>query len=134
MRTRDDLKSETGHETGTDLWRVIAAPSIWAVHFLVCYVVGAVYCEKAGRTVTLLPVQWIVGLATAIALALIALVIRSLWKVRGRSIASQDYSFSANVPQERHRFLSHLALMLCVLSIAAIAFVTIPAVIVGTCR
>jgi len=134
MRTEDHQQPETGHETGTDLWRVIAAPSIWAVHFLVCYVVGAVYCEKAGRSVTLLPVQWIVGFATAVALALVALLIRSLWKVRGRSVATQNYSFSGNIPQERHRFLSHVALMLCALSIAAIVFGTIPAVILETCR
>ena len=38
---------ETG--TGTDLWRVIAAPVIWALHFLFSYVFAAIYCEKAGR-------------------------------------------------------------------------------------
>ena len=33
-RANNEIERETGH--GTDLWRVIAAPIIWALHFLFC--------------------------------------------------------------------------------------------------
>ena len=35
----NEVVRETG--SGTDLWRVIAAPIVWALHFLFCYIYGA---------------------------------------------------------------------------------------------
>ena len=123
---------ETG--TGTDLWRVIAAPIVWALHFLFCYVYGAVYCEKLGRDAPLAgPTMVIIG-ATVVALALIGLSILSLWRVRGRSLTDNDFEFEHNTPEERHRFLSHVALMLCMLSAVAVLYVTIPMLYLSTCR
>jgi hypothetical protein len=129
---KKELKRETGH--GTDLWRVISAPLIWAAHFLVCYVAAAVFCEKAGRFAGLAPVQGIVAAVTLAALGGIALVFRSLWKVRGMSTVDDTYSFSGNSPEERHRFLSHLAMMLSALSAVAVIYVALPALFLETCR
>ncbi|MDF1775704.1 MAG: hypothetical protein P1V13_06725 [Rhizobiaceae bacterium] len=132
----DHLQKEVKRETGegTDLWRVILAPTIWAVHFLVCYVAAAIYCEKAGRMADLLPVRLIVGTATFIALAGLAAVFISLWKVRGLSSVNDDYNYAGNTPEERHRFLSHVALMLCVLSGVAILYAAFPALVLEVCR
>ncbi len=132
----DRIEQEAARETGegTDLWRVILAPSIWAAHFLVCYVAAAVYCEKAGRPAELWPVQLIVGAVTLAAMGGIALIFRSLWKVRGLSTVNDNYNFAGNDPEERHRFLSHVSLMLCVLSMVAILYVAIPAFLLGSCR
>jgi hypothetical protein len=127
-----EVTRETG--TGTDLWRVIAAPIVWALHFLFCYVYGAVYCAKAGRDASLDgPTLVIVG-ATVVALALIALSTHRLWKVRGRSLTDDDFEFEHNTPEERHRFLSHVALMLCVLSAVAVLYVAIPMLYLSSCR
>ena len=30
------------------LWTLFTAPVVWAVHFLVCYVGAAIFCEKPG--------------------------------------------------------------------------------------
>ncbi len=30
-------------------WTLFTAPTVWALHFLVCYVAFAVYCAKQGR-------------------------------------------------------------------------------------
>lgn len=127
-----EVTRETG--TGTDLWRVIAAPIVWALHFLFCYIYGAVYCAKAGRDASLDgPTTVIVG-ATVVALSLIALSTHHLWKVRGRSLTDNDFEFEHNTPEERHRFLSHVALMLCVLSAVAVLYVAIPMIYLSNCR
>ena len=131
-RAHNEVERETGH--GTDLWRVIAAPIIWALHFLFCYVYAAIYCEKAGRDASLDHPTLVVIIATLVALAGIGLSTRHIWRVRARSLTDNDFEFEHNTPEERHRFLSHVALMLCVLSAVAVLYVTIPMLYLSTCR
>lgn len=132
----DTPTQETRRETGegTDLWRVITAPTIWALHFLVSYVGTAIYCAKWGRGAELDPARWMVLGATAVALAGMGWVFWSLWKVRGLSVTGQDHIYEASTPEERHRFLSHIALMLCVLSTVGVLYAAIPVFAVETCR
>lgn len=128
----NEVERETG--SGTDLWRVIFAPVVWALHFLFCYIYGAIYCEKLGRTAELADARLAIGIATVIALAAIAWSTHGLWQVRGRSLTDDDFEFEHNTPEERHRFLSHVALMLCVLSAVAVVYVAMPIAMVSTCR
>ena len=131
-RAHNEVERETGH--GTDLWRVIAAPIIWALHFLFCYVFAAIYCEKAGRGAALDDARlWIIA-ATILALAGIGASTLQLWRVRARSLTDNDFEFEHNTPEERHRFLSHMALMLCALSAVAVLYVVIPMLYLATCR
>lgn len=127
-----EVRRETG--TGTDLWRVIAAPIVWALHFLFCYVYAAIHCEKAGRDAPLGDVRIVIAIATCVALGAIALSTWHLWRVRGRSLTDNDFEFDHNTPEERHRFLSHVALMLCVLSAVAVLYVAIPVFYLSSCR
>jgi hypothetical protein len=127
-----EVKRETG--SGTDLWRVIVSPVIWAVHFLASYVTVAVYCEKAGRAAFLDPAVIAVVVYTVVGLAGIAWSTHALWRVRGRSLTDDDFEYEHNTPEERHRFLSHVALMLCVLSAVAVIYVAIPMIYLSTCR
>ena len=131
-RITQEVERETG--TGTDLWNVIAAPIVWALHFLFCYIWAAIYCEKAGRSAPLDDARIAVIVATVVALALIGWSTRRLWAVRGRSLTDNDFEFEHNAPEERHRFLSHVALMLCVLSAVAVVYVAIPIIYLTTCR
>jgi hypothetical protein len=131
-RITGEVRRETG--TGTDLWRVIAAPIIWALHFLFCYVFAAIYCEKSGREAALGDVRIAIAIATAVALAGIGLATRHLWDVRGRSLTDDDFEYEHNTPEERHRFLSHVALMLCALSAIAVLYVAIPVFYLTSCR
>jgi hypothetical protein len=131
-RDHDEVERETGH--GTDLWRVIAAPVVWAIHFLFCYIYGAIYCQKLGRDASLAEPAVVVIGATAVALSLIGLSGLRIWRVRARSLTDNDFEFEHNTPEERHRFLSHVALMLCVLSVVAVLYVTIPMLYLSTCR
>lgn len=131
-RVTREVRRETG--TGTDLMHVIAAPVVWALHFLFCYVYAAVYCEKMGRSAALGQPTIAVVVATMVALALIGWSTLTLWRVRERSLTDSDFEFEHNTPEERHRFLSHVALMLCVLSAVAVLYVTIPMLYLDTCR
>jgi hypothetical protein len=131
-RITDEVRRETG--TGTDLWQVIAAPIIWALHFLFSYVYAAIYCEKAGRDASLAAPTLVISGATALALLLIGLSGYQLWQVRARSLTDDDFEFEHNSPEERHRFLSHVALMLCLLSAVAVVYVTIPMLYLSSCR
>ncbi len=127
-----EVRRATG--TGTDLWRVIAAPIIWALHFLASYVTVAVYCQKLGRDAALGPAEVAVIAYTVLALAGIGLSSWGLWRVRGRSLTDDDFEYEHNEPEERHRFLSHVALMLCVLSAVAVLYVAIPMLYLSSCR
>jgi hypothetical protein len=131
-KVTDEVRRETG--TGTDLWRVIAAPIIWALHFLFCYMFAAIYCEKSGRDAALGDVRAAIAIGTVVALAGIGLATRHLWDVRGRSLTDDDFEYDHNTPEERHRFLSHVALMLCALSAIAVLYVAIPVFYLSTCR
>ena len=131
-KVTEEVTRETG--TGTDLWRVIFAPGVWAVHFLFCYVFAAVYCEKLGRDAPLDLASWVIVGATVVALGLIGLSTLWLWRVRGRSLTDDDFEFEHNNAEERHRFLSHVALMLCVLSAVAVLYVAIPMLYLTSCR
>ena len=131
-RAHNEVERETGH--GTDLWRVIAAPIIWAFHLLFCYVFAAIYCEKMGRGAPLDDPRFWVIVATVVALAGIGWSTHRIWRVRARSLTDNDFEFEHNTPEERHRFLSHMALMLCALSAVAVLYVVIPMLYLATCR
>ena len=94
-----------------------------------------IYCEKAGRERHArrpdlrggrrrrwLP-SLVIGASTL-----------SIWRVRGRSLTDNDFEFEHNTPEERHRFLSHVALMLSVLSAVAVIYVAIPMLYLTSCR
>ena len=132
QRIQTDGHVEPGE--GTDLWRVIAPLVIWGAHFLFCYVWAAIACEKAGRGAGLDSTQIAVLLASALALALIAIVAAGLMRVRGRSLTDDDFEFEHNTPEERHRFLSHMALMLSVLGAVAVIYVALPVLLLDSCR
>ena len=121
-------------ESGSNLWRVLAAPTLWAVHFLVCYVVVAVFCAKAGRLADADPARIAVLVVTLVCLLLIGLLARSTWRLWDYSVIGADLTYDANTPEERHRFLAHVTIMLCVLSAVGVMYVALPAVVLGTCR
>lgn len=132
----NEIGEETRRETGsgTDLWRVILSPIVWALHFLFCYGYAAISCEKLGRAASLDSTRWAVLGATVLALGLVGLSTWSLWQVRGRSLTDNDFEYEHNTPDERHRFLSHVALMLCALSAIAMLYVAIPVALLDSCR
>ena len=127
-----EVRRETG--SGTDLWRVIISPTIWALHFLACYVAAAIYCEKMGRDAPLDDIRLLVITVTLVALGGIFWSTLGLWRVHDRSLTDDDFEYEHNTPEERHRFLSHVALMLSILSAVAVIYVAIPMLYLESCR
>lgn len=127
---KEEVERETG--SGTDLWLMIAPMIIWSLHFLFCYVWMAIVCEKAGDAGYPEARLWI-GVATAVALGLILWITTRLWRVHNRSVTDNDFEFEHNTPEERHRFLSHVALMLCALAAVSVVYVALPALVLETC-
>lgn len=115
------------------LWIMVAAPTVWAAHFLLCYWVAAVWCAKvvegAGPLGT---VRWTVAGLTAGALALIALLAWHAVRRYDEKLLIRE-ELTEDTEEERTRFLDHSTLLLCLLSAIAVIFDALPAVVFETC-
>ncbi len=103
------------------LWALVAAPAIWAVHFLASYVTAAIWCAKlAGPGSSFAPLRTTILVYTALALAGIAVVGWRGW----RRLRPHDGAAAGS-----HRFLGAMAAMLAGLSAVAVLFVWMAAVL-----
>jgi len=115
------------------LWIMIAAPCVWAIHFLLAYWSAAVWCAKIPqRTEQILAVRIGVGVLTVVALAVVAwLARRAVRNYRARFVIHDDPTEPSEA--ERTRFLGHATLLLCALSAAAIVFDAMPVLVFDSC-
>lgn len=115
------------------LWVLTIAPTIWAAHFLCCYVTAAVWCAKyAGEDRSLGSARTAIAVYTAVALIGIAIV---AWiGHRRHKFGSASPPHDADTVEDRHRFLGFATLLLSVLSAVATLFVASVAVFVGDCN
>ncbi|UXN62267.1 hypothetical protein [Phyllobacterium zundukense] len=120
-------------ETGHNLWRMLAPLTIWALHFLACYVAAAILCAKYPQITDLAPLRHLIFLVTFLAVAAVAYIGFSTLRIWRHSLDG-DLDYDHDTPEERHRFLAHVTLMLCALSVIGILYVAIPAAIIGSCR
>lgn len=119
-------------ESKETLWLLITSPTIWAVHFLACYITAAVWCAKLpGGNGALFTVRVLVAGYTVIALAGIVVIgVLAFRRHRfGRATAPHNFPTDA----DRHRFLGLAAVLLSGLSAVAVIYVALVAVIVGSC-
>lgn len=120
-------------EKRESLWLLTISPTIWAVHFLLCYVTAAVWCAKlAARSAALGWVRTAVAAYTALALAGI---LTTAWRgyLRHRhGTATVPHDFDS--PADRHRFLGFATLLLSGLSAVAVLYVALAVVFIGSCR
>lgn len=112
---------------------MVAAPIIWASHFLVCYVLVAATCAFGWAwdgplgLVGMDPAHFGIAVATVAALSLLGLS------------AAQNFEKYRQCPTDdsaRHdvsAFIALNALLLCALSTVALVWVAFPALILPTC-
>jgi hypothetical protein len=125
-------KGET-HESRQSLLLLIAAPTIWALHFLGCYITVAIWCEKvAGRDGPLGGARVAVAILTVLALLGIWLNARAGW--RRHTFGSSTLPHDFDTPEDRHRFLGFATFLLAGLSAIAVIFVAIVALFFSDCR
>ena len=115
------------------LWLLTIAPTLWAVHLLLCYVTAAIWCAKfAGPDAGLGGVPTAVAWYTAVALAGIAVV---GWEgFRRHSYGTEATTHHLDSPADRHRFLGFATLLLAGLSAVAVLYAALAATFFETCR
>lgn len=116
-----------------DLWLLVTAPIVWAVHFLLCYVLAAIHCEKAETGFADLgSVRLWIGVLTAIALLLVGAIGMQAWRHWGFGKNSPPHD--AATPEDRQRFLGYAALLISSLSFVSIVFTALPVLFILDCR
>ena len=114
------------------LWALALPPSIWAAHFLFCYLAAAVHCAKAGRTAALGDLRAAILAVTAMSLLLVLAVAYVSWaKAR---IADDPPPHEDSTDEDRARFLAVSTLLLAGLSFVAIIFTAVPVFVLEDCR
>ena len=120
-------------EKQESLWRLIVSPTIWAAHFMLCYLTAAIWCAKfATRDGSLAPARWAIVGYTVVALIGIAL---SGWSGmrrhrRGSETPEHDY----DTPGDRHGFLGFATVLLSALSAVATVFAALVVIFFKDCR
>ncbi|KQT85474.1 hypothetical protein [Aurantimonas sp. Leaf443] len=116
-----------------DLWTLIVSPSVWAIHFLLSYVVAAYRCApNVAVFESIAGARVMIAVITAVALAVIALVfLRSYreWRAEGGKPPHDEDS-----PADRERFLEFSTILLSGLSFISVVFVALPALLITDCR
>lgn len=126
-----------------DLWTLLMPPTVWALHFLFCYLVAAVHCAKEGGINLTEPssgvsfaalgeVRPLVAIGTAVALALILVSAWQAWRHWGAG--TEDPPHDAATPEDRQHFLGLATLLLSGLSFASVIFIALPAFLITDCR
>lgn len=133
MRTDRAAEREDTRETNQTLWLLAASPTIWAMHFLACYLTAAIWCAKVaapGESIGF--VRALVAAYTIVALVLIGIVGFAGYRRHRHGFATVPHDF--DTPEDRHRFLGFAAVLLSGLSFVATLFVVLAAVFLGDCR
>lgn len=120
-------------ERSLHLWGLAAAPTAWALHFLLSYGTAAVWCAKVvDRGASLAGARVAIGVYTVIALVAIAAV---AWSgLRRHRLEGAAPPHDDDSPEDRHRFLGLATALLATLSAVATVFSALAVVVVGSCR
>lgn len=106
---------------------LVSAPIIWMLHFVTCYVIIALVCALQltdSRVMGLDPGKFGVATATVIAAVLMAwIAVTNIRKWRD----------PPGPDPEMNRFFAVNTLLLCAISLLALAWVAFPAAVLPTC-
>lgn len=123
---------ETPPRERFSLWLITFSPTIWAVHFVLCYMATAVWCAKvAGRDGELGDIRIAIGVLTLLALIGIGLTGWKGWRHHSFGHATAPHDF--DTPEDRHRFLGFSTLLLSGLSFVATIFVALCVAFIRSC-
>ncbi len=120
-------------QTRDNLWTLIATPTVWAVHFLICYLPAAVVCARAeGDFSPIAGVRLTIAAATVVALVLIGASGTRAWR-EWRAGGGQTPHYR-DTAADRERFLEFSTVLLAALSFVGVVFVGLPALVLVDCR
>jgi hypothetical protein len=120
-------------EENESLWRLTAAPVLWAAHFLLCYLTVAIWCAKlAGPDGSLGGVRVATAIYTVLALLGIGLTGWGAFRRHSFGTATVPHDFDSR--EDRYRFLGFATLLLSALSAVATLYVALVAVFIRSCH
>ena len=115
------------------LWTLFSGPLVWALHFLACYILAAIYCEKpeifGGDFDTL---RTLIVIFTAFALAMIVLSAILAWRQCGFGLGDPPHDEPTR--GDRLRFQGYATFLLSGLSFLAVIFTALPLVFIAGCQ
>jgi Kef-type K+ transport system membrane component KefB len=114
------------------LWTLFTAPVVWAVHFLICYVGAALFCEKPELFGTDFE-RLRIGIAIITVLALAMIVLSALLAYRQWGFGMADPPHDDPTSRDRILFQGYATLLLSGLSFVAVIFTALPALFVTEC-
>lgn len=124
-------RSET-RESNQSLWMLIAAPTLWSMHFLACYLTAAIWCAKFAEPGGSL--AWVrIAIAIYTGVAMLGIGIVGWFGYRRHNYGTAKLPHDSDTPADRHRFLGFATLLLSALSAVATLFVALVAVFVERC-
>lgn len=118
--------------TQDTLWTLIAAPAIWAVHFLLSYLLAAYMCapnDDVFRTIGSL--RLFIGIVTVTALILITLAFLRAWYDWRRE---GEIEHGEGTAEDRERFLEFSTMLLAALSFVGVVLDATPVLFIADCR
>lgn len=116
------------------LWSLIAGPTIWAVHFLFCYISAAIFCAKAADPAEdFFILRLIIGVVTLLALTGIAIAGTQAVDDWRRAL-NAEWAVDEDSLEIRRRFVGRAAFLLSGLSGVATIYVGMTVLFVTTCR
>ena len=114
------------------LWTLFTGPTIWALHFLVCYVGAAIYCAKQSQIgLGFDVVRAGIGIVTLLALSGIVVSAWLAWRQWG--FGTYDPPHDDPTSHDRKLFQGFATLLLSGLSFVAVVFVALPALFITEC-
>lgn len=119
-------------EARESLWILVIAPSVWAAHFLLCYITAAVWCGKFAPTASLGTARTAIVVYTVLALAAIAVV--GVIGYRRHALGAAELPHDDDLPEDRHRFLGFATLLLAGLSAVAVIYAALTPLFIETCQ
>ena len=129
MQRRD---VEQTYESNQSLWLLIVSPTIWATHFLACYLTAAIWCAKySGPDRSLGIVREAVAIYTLI--ALVGIFLTGFLGVRRHRFQHPTMSHERDTPEDRHRLLGFATALLSGLSAIATLFVALAVYFIEKC-
>jgi hypothetical protein len=118
------------HET---LWILAASPTIWAVHLLLSYATGALWCGMVvGPNGSLFTARVAIAAYTLVALAAIGVI--GWIGFRRHRLGSSEPPHDADTPEDRHRFLGYSTFLLSGISAVAVIYATLAVVFIEACQ
>ena len=132
-----DQEAEEFDAETSSIFRIAIGPTIWAVHFVLCYSATAVWCAKVGAELEpITGFRIAIGVLTVVALALIgwtALRAFRQWNHKEHRGFREVAVDLVEDHEGRHAFLGHAALLLAVISFIGVVYTALPVLVIATC-